>query len=264
MSDGEDPFSRVDYRRMIAWGPRVEREAPFLREMLAQAPDPSVIDLGCGTGEHTAFFAANGCRAVGLDRSESMIDRARDHEEKGQGRFVHGDILEAPLLLTEESPFGMGICLGNMLPSLADADELRRFAEVTAALLAPGGRLLLQLLNYRRIREHDIRYLPLNFRPGDADNEEIVFLRILKSGDDGEMLFYPTTLRLRPDDEEEPVTVHATKRIRLRAWTDDDVRGALEDAGFVVSLHGDMQGGDYEPSGSHDLVVVATHSAVAH
>ena len=61
----DDPYSRVNYRRLIAWEPRITREAPFLLSLLDRAPDRSVIDLGCGTGEHVAFFADADVRAVG-------------------------------------------------------------------------------------------------------------------------------------------------------------------------------------------------------
>ena len=81
----DDQYSRVNYRRLIAWDTRIKREAPFLLALLDRAPERSVIDLGCGTGEHVAFFADTGVRAVGLDCSEAMISAARDHERLGSG-----------------------------------------------------------------------------------------------------------------------------------------------------------------------------------
>ena len=52
-----DPYSRTEYRRMVAWDARIERESPFLLRILDKAPAKSLVDLGCGTGEHVAFFA---------------------------------------------------------------------------------------------------------------------------------------------------------------------------------------------------------------
>jgi SAM-dependent methyltransferase len=254
----DDPYARAQYRRLIAWETRIAREAPFLRRLLAAAPRPAVVDLGCGTGEHVAFFAREGCRAVGLDRSEAMIEAARAHEERGEGRFVLGDALAARLALEGEAPFGLALCLGNMLPHVEEDADLERFLAQVRELLLPAGTFLLQVLNYDRILAQGVRALPVNVRPGEQGEEEIVFLRLMKPATEGRILFFPTTLTLRADDEEEPVRVHATRRVALRAWTLEDLRPHLEEAGFAVAAHGDMEGGPYDPSASADLVVVAT------
>ena len=250
-----DPYSRTEYRRLIAWEKRIAREAPFLERQLAGAPDRSVLDIGCGTGEHTAFFARAGARAVGLDRSESMLEAARDHEARGEGRFLEGDVLDAHELLAGEAPFGLAICLGNMLPHVLEDVELAAFVAAVHDHLAPGGTFLLQILNYERILSHGVRALPVNVRPGEG-NEEIVFLRLLKPGPDGSLLFFPTTLVLDPEADH-PVRVEGTKRVPLRPWTRRDLVPAFDAAGFDVRWHGDMEGGAFEPTHSSDLVVVA-------
>ncbi len=262
MSDSQaDPYSRVEYRRLIAWGPRIQREAPFLREVLATAPDRSVIDLGCGTGEHTAFFASEGCRAVGLDQSETMIDAARDHESQGQGRFVLGGAQDAAALLADEPAFGMAICLGNMLPHVKEDEHLAALLTAARSVLLPGAKLLIQLLNYAGIRERGDRHLPVNFREGD-DGSEIVFLRVMTAQPDGRMLFFPTTLELDPESEE-PITVRSTRRVELRAWTADELAPRMRAAGLEPVFHGDMFGGPFDPATSNDLVVLATAQSPA-
>ncbi len=58
-----------------------ERAAPAhdLFELISPEPH-SVVDLGCGTGEHTAALAARfpGAEVTGLDSSEEMLARARN------------------------------------------------------------------------------------------------------------------------------------------------------------------------------------------
>ncbi len=254
----DDPYSRVNYRRLIAWEQRIAREGPFLLSLLDRGPERSVIDIGCGTGEHVAFFAAAGGRAVGLDRSEAMINAARDHEAAGTGRFVLGDALEAGGVLGDEPPFGLAICLGNMLPHLGEHAELSRFFAALHDILRPGGLLLIQMLNYEGFLTTGQRALPVNVRPGD-DGREIVFLRLMSPADDGRVLFFPATLELDPEAET-PLTVTMSRRVELRAWTRVDLAPTLGAAGFEVAFHGDMTGGPFVLEESPDLVVVATRS----
>lgn len=142
---------------------------------------------------------------------------------------------------------------------LTGEDDLERLSRSVARILLPGGRLLVQLLNYARILSQGIRHLPLNFRPGEAE-EEIVFLRLMKPASDGRILFFPTTLSLDPSSDE-PVAVSGSKRVELRAWTAEALTESLEGAGFTVDLRGDMMGGDFDPESSNDLVVLATRQA---
>ena len=254
----DDPYSRVNYRRLIAWESRIARETPFLLSLLDRAPERSVIDIGCGTGEHVAFFAAADTRAVGLDRSEAMIRAAQDHEDAGTGRFVLGDALAARAALGDEPAFGLAICLGNMLPHIEEEADLARFLASLHEVLLPGGLFLIQLLNYEGILATGTRHLPVNVRPGD-DGKEIVFLRLISPADNGRMLFFPATLELDPDAEE-PLTVTMSRRITLRAWTRADLAPALAEAGFEAMFHGDMAGGGFVLADSPNLVIVATRS----
>ncbi|MBQ00984.1 MAG: hypothetical protein CL477_09905 [Acidobacteria bacterium] len=255
----DDQHSRVNYRRLIAWEKRIAREAPFLLSLRDRAPERSVIDVGCGTGEHVAFFAAADMRAVGLDRSETMIRAAKDHEAAGTGRFVVGDAMEARAALGDEPPFGLATCLGNMLPHMEEDADLSRFLASLHDILLPGGLLLIQILNYEGLLATGRRYLPVNLRPG-GDGKEIVFLRLMSPSEDGRrVLFFPATLELDPVAEE-PLTVTTSRRVELRSWTRADLAPALAAAGFVAVFHGDMTGGEFVLEDSPDLVVVAMRS----
>ncbi len=253
----EDPYSRTDYRRLIGWQARIERERPLLESLLTDAADRSVLDVGCGTGEHTAFFGSLGARAVGVDRSESMLAKARDHAREQHVRFLHGDACDLGATLAGEQPFALAICLGNMLPGVLEVEALQRFLGGVRNALRDDGALLVQLLNYERILDQGVRHLPLNFREGDTPEEEIVFLRLIKPISAERVLFCPTTMVLDSSSEEAPVRVESTQRIELRPWTRPDLTQQFEQAGFRLTCYGDMQRNKYDPTNSTDLVIVA-------
>lgn len=253
----DDPFRRVDYRRMIAWPGRIEREAPFLLEVLAAAPEGSVLDLGCGTGEHTDFLAAQGYRAVGIDHSEAQIGKAREYEgRRGEAgpQYVEGDFTQLADHVKER--FAAAICLGNCLPYLEE-DELERTLTGLARQLVPGGRLVFQILNYERILSVPVRHLPLNFRDHPDESGEIVFLRLMTPDGDKHVRFNVVTLALEPGDEP-PVELRVAREVRVRAWTRPELERMLAAAGFaVVEVYGDMTRGGYDAQSSADLVMVA-------
>lgn len=60
----------------------------------------SVLDLGCGTGNHALPLARRGYRVWGVDRSEGMLQRARAKLTQGRGadaQFMLGDLRDLRL-----------------------------------------------------------------------------------------------------------------------------------------------------------------------
>ena len=247
-----DPYSRLDYRRLVAWPERIAREEPFLREVLGAAPLPRLLDLGCGTGEHSRFLHSLGFEVTGVDASDAQISAARDRGEEAGLRFVKGDLAALGDAVTGE--FGGAVCLGNTLPHLVDEESAVRFFRSLSALLLPGAPLLLQVLNYDRIHSRHERALPLSFRPdGDAT---IVFLRLMEPRPDGTVLFCPSTLRFRPK-EDSPLELVATRSVLLRGWRRAEIEGLLDRSGFGSRhVFGGMRGERWSAD-SPDLVVAA-------
>ena len=248
-----DQYSRLDYRRLIAWPERIRREWPFLERVVSTGPSKRILDLGCGTGEHARFFAQHGYEVVGVDASESMLEKASEGGTPPNLRFVLGDLREIETLV--EGRFGAAVCLGNTLPHLRQPEDLLRLARGLRAHLPPSAPFLLQVLNYEKILSRRERYLPLNFRPDEGG--ELVFLRLMDPRSDGTVIFSPTTLRYRPD-REPSVEVVAGRRVELRGWRIAELESILRAAGFPGrQSYGGFDGSPYVPMGSQDLVIVA-------
>jgi glycine/sarcosine N-methyltransferase len=249
----DDTYSRVDYRRFVAWPDRIRREAPFLLEVFSAAPSRRLVDLGCGTGEHCRFFAERGFEVVGIDSSESMIEEARRTPGAEKVSFLIGDIRNVGELL--EADVGAAVCLGNTLTHLAAPADLAAAFEGLARRLRPDGIFLFQILNYPRLVRDNIRHLPLNFKM-DGPREEI-FFRLMEFLPGGRVRFCPTTLLYDPG-EECPLRVVRSRRVELKGWTIEELEPLLDGAGFEVrAVFGDMEGSAFDPAVSGDLVVEA-------
>lgn len=253
MTTPSDPYTRLDYRRLIAWPTRIEREWPLLEEVLGSGPSRRILDLGCGTGEHSRFLVAHGLEVVGVDASAAMLDKAREEPVPEGLRFVQGRLQEIDQVT--EGEFGGAVCLGNTLPHLRTDQDLSAMAAGLRRRLLPGAPLLLQTLNYDRIFAQGERYLPVNLR--SEEDGEIVFLRLMKPREDGTVLFFPSTLRLRPGHEP-PLELVASREVELRGWRRAELEAALGKAGFSrFEALGSFTREPFQAETSRDLILIA-------
>ncbi|GGX80646.1 class I SAM-dependent methyltransferase [Streptomyces fructofermentans] len=100
-------------------------------------PTDAVLDIGCGNGHLTRLAARRGARALGVDLSAPMLERARaSAEEEGiaQVSFVRGDAQVHPFA---EAEFDVAL---SRFGVMFFADPVAAFANVGRSL-RPGGRL---------------------------------------------------------------------------------------------------------------------------
>jgi SAM-dependent methyltransferase len=249
--DTPDAYGRLAYRGLIAWRERLQREAPLLQRVMAGGPSKQIIDLGCGSGEHTRFLKSLGFDATGLDLSAAQVEAARSADPAGH--YIQASLTELAGHL--EPGQGGAICVGNTLPHLCEEAELRAFFSGLTQCLAPGAPILLQLLNYDRILDRSERTFPLVFRPGEAGGDETVFLRLMTHHGGGRLTFTPANLRFCPDSES-PLEVISAQKISLRGWRRVELEVLAEATGLRVrEVFGTMTGEAWSATAS-DLVLV--------
>ncbi len=82
----------------------VTEPTPFVRSCLKifrkECRAGRILDLGCGEGRHTLFFAKEGYRAIGLDMQPLALKRAKAFANSkgiaGGFHFMVGDVLALP------------------------------------------------------------------------------------------------------------------------------------------------------------------------
>jgi SAM-dependent methyltransferase len=97
-----------------------------------------VLDLGCGTGEHTVLLAARGYDVVGADSAPAAIDRAR---EIAAGRGVEATFVEADAL-NPSNLRGFDTVLDSALFHIFDTDDQGRYADALRDVVTDGGRVV--------------------------------------------------------------------------------------------------------------------------
>jgi cyclopropane fatty-acyl-phospholipid synthase-like methyltransferase len=137
-------------------------QAPI--EGLAKAGDISgkVLDIGCGSGEHTLLAASLGLDAVGVDLSARAIEIAKSKAATRElnATFMVGDALSIQGI---GEPFDSAIDSG--LFHVFDNEDRQRYVETLRRLVAPGGRVFLMCFSDkvpgewgpRRVSEGELR-----------------------------------------------------------------------------------------------------------
>jgi len=116
-----------------------------------------VLDTACGAGELAIALQSRGAFVTAVDMDNALIERARAVARQVGGmrqpNFMLGNLLGLP---GEDNAYQIILCLANASAFLPDEEAYLRFFQHCARLLVPGGRLIMQLLNYDRILDfHD-------------------------------------------------------------------------------------------------------------
>ena len=101
-----------------------------------------MLDAGCGTGTLALQAAAKGWKVVGVDRSASLVGKAREKDVEGKVRWEVGDLRTLELGET----FDLVTCVGDVLNHLETIEEWGAVFRRFAAHLAAGGTLFFDVV----------------------------------------------------------------------------------------------------------------------
>lgn len=125
-----------------------EEAVRLLLEAVPLESNSRVLDLACGAGRHLRSMRLRGLSAIGLDLSFPLLRRAR--EAYPSETLVRGDMRALPF-----GPASFDV-VASFFTSFGyfadDTDNERVIAEIGRVLL-PGGHLLLDFLNARKVKE---------------------------------------------------------------------------------------------------------------
>jgi demethylmenaquinone methyltransferase/2-methoxy-6-polyprenyl-1,4-benzoquinol methylase len=147
LAPGYDIWGRFHiYEPIVALG--VGRSGARLRRTAAQAlrlqQGESVIDIGTGTGLTLPYLAAGvgpTGRVVGLDRSATMLDGAKDRAPSPPVELVEGDAMKLPFA---DATFDAAISTYGMT-AVEDVDPA---IDEMIRVVRPGGRLVIAEVHF--------------------------------------------------------------------------------------------------------------------
>jgi glycine/sarcosine N-methyltransferase len=245
------------YDYFVNWKSRLAYELPFLvKEISSLGRNPhelKVLDAACGTGRHAIALANEGFQMSGADLYPEMVSQAQANafaadqnlnlKTVGFGNMARG--------FTEDQ-FDAVLCLGNSLPHVQSQKELSQTLADFAALVKPGGIMILQSRNFDRIVKYQLRWM--DPQAVDESNKHYIFYRFYDFLANGLIQFNILTLTREGSQdwqtEMDSTLLYPTSSVYLLP--------EIKKVGFEETrIYGNMAGDGFDPETSSDLVVVA-------
>jgi len=143
------------YDRGINWEARLAREIPLLTALFGPPSAGGILDAGCGTGRQAVALARLGYNVTGLDANPAMLELARKlaRDENVHVNWIANSYADVPRAV--RSGLDGVYCLANALAAAATPEACAGAVGAFERVLRPGGRLFVQILNFRLMRQED-------------------------------------------------------------------------------------------------------------
>lgn len=235
------------YDEMTGFQKRFVQEKPFFRLLVEKYSITTALDAGCGTGFHSLLLAQLGVKVTGIDLSQDMLRRAKQHARE-LGLTV--EFLQASFATPlRERQFDAIFCLGNSLVHILTMAELRGTLRGFAQMLSPGKILFLQNLNYDKILAQKERVQSIK------ESDGTTYIRFYDYGEEA-ITFNLLTVRKIAGSIEQNV-----RSIELRPLRRAELASLLNESGFEdIKCYGGISMEQFQPDTSKDLVVLARKS----
>jgi SAM-dependent methyltransferase len=234
-----------DYARFYDWENAQtmgRRDVRFWQRLASRTAGP-VLELGCGTGRVAVPVARAGVRVIGIDRSASMLDRARRRLRRaklsGSLQLVRGDVRSLPF---PAASFGLVAAPYGILQSLLDDATLDAALASAHRALRQGGTFGIDLVSdLTSWGEYD-RRVKLRGKAGRSQTRITLIESVRQDRDRGLTLFDQEFVERRGQ-------VSRSHRFSLafRTVSVEEMSVRLERHGFRVSaVLGDYEGGPWD------------------
>ncbi|MGI6553864.1 MAG: class I SAM-dependent methyltransferase [Bacillota bacterium] len=228
--------------------PAGKAQISFLMET-AGRPQKSILDIACGTGAYALELAKAGYFVTAVDLDAEMIDilKKKTLEESLETKInpIQGNMLELPQRL--KAKYELAFCIGNSLVHLDGEKEIEEFLSGIKSLLVDSGHLVIQIINYDRVLEKNIKSLPTI----EVKDKELKFHRLYRYDAKINKIFFKTILEVPGNVIE--------NEIPLYPLVSDDLETLLQKSGFTdIQVFGDFQKTKFQKDSSYSLVVNAS------
>jgi len=204
----------------------IDNDISLIRSLLHGEKNPSLLDLGCGTGEHLSRLSRYGIKCTGLDRSEEMLKHA-------MLRFPHKiDFIKCNITdFDYYNEFDIVISLFGSMDYLIEDSEVDRTLWNVWRALKPEGLALFEIWNslpIEMIKNKKIDHVSTTLSEGVLIERERGFKRL----NNYEKTIVQVDYSYKVTDPNESKIIE--DRHIMRAFTKNEMTAYLSENGFII------------------------------
>ncbi len=246
MTSNESFFDNISdfYDKMTGYEKALKSRMGLYKQFITDNMK-TAADLGCGTGLDSIALSLNGLKVTGFDLSSGMLEKAKEKsvELKLKIDFYNYSLDKIPE--TFFTKYSFAVSMGNTLANL-DKKGIREAFNNCYGMLEPGGKFLMQILNYEKILKNKERIVNIT-QEGEKN-----FVRFYDFCGD-EINFNILSF---DKNELKNKQLNSTK---LYSYNINDLTGLLSAAGFIgIEQFGSLSKEIFNPVTSKDIFIIAS------
>jgi len=235
-ADEYDDLTDVSKRKIIH-----EKE---VKSIIKRFTPTFVLDAGCATGLTGYLFSKQKIHTIGLDSSMSMIKIAGENYKTKYLSFRQGWFEKLPQIYNNK--FDLVVCLANAISGTGSIKNLTSALRGFHRILQNDGTLVLQMLNFKRIKENEI--IPIKI----TGKSNIVYQRFMERKKN-KLYIYISRIDLKLQPYKQEIFRHEFDNFKLIEVTD-----ILKKAGFEkIEKYNNLFFNAKFKSSSKDIVITA-------
>ncbi|MDD3559537.1 MAG: class I SAM-dependent methyltransferase [Melioribacteraceae bacterium] len=231
-----------DYNSMIPLEKQIESKKKFFKNFIDNKTK-TAADLGAGSGADSIALAKLGLNVTAFEPSIEMLNQAEINLAKQNVEVVTHNKKISEIDESFHNSFDVVVSLGNTFANI-NRGEIELSVKKLIALMKPGGKAIIQVLNYDKILEEKERIVNI------TESNEKRFIRFYDFYEDK---VYFNILSFQKDDfsSRQLITTEIfpyTKTFLQNLFT---INGAQD-----IEFYGDMNLAGFIKSTSQDLIII--------
>jgi ubiquinone/menaquinone biosynthesis C-methylase UbiE len=231
-----------------------DTDVKFLDKLLKRHSCKKVIDIGCGTGNHTVRLSNLGYETTGIDVSPEMLKIAKSKIKGRKIEIKQGDMKNLASIFPTRK-FDAAIQLGHVAYHLNTIREASVFLKEIRGILRKNGLFVFNARNAKKINDAYLNTLHLGHLVNDDKTQIIVLEHNTRDPND------PNTIIWRPIflvKEKDKVDLQIREH-RLHWFLPQELKKLLHQNGFsLVSTYSGPTEERFDENSHDDMWLVTT------